>query len=202
LTDGHAAHFFDKAPTLFAAADDRLIQRLVATYHASMIRFARSIVGANMAEDVIQEAWIKAIRALPSFEGRSSLRTWLFSIVHNEAVEVVGRLRRENREPATENTDALSKRFGPNGSWSVPPRPWAAETPEALLAIKDLRTVIGKALEAMPEAQRTLLALRDIDGLSLQEICNVLKISASNARVLLHRGRRRLWTAIEIYQTG
>jgi RNA polymerase sigma-70 factor (ECF subfamily) len=163
-----------------------------------MVRLARSIVGAARAEEVVQEAWIKVLAALPTFELRSSLRVWLMRILRNEAISL---LRKDRRSPETETDDALDDRFAPDGSWRTPPAIWSLDTPEALLASKEMQDVLNRALEALPELQRTVLTLKDIEDLSFDEICNVLEISASNARVLLHRARRRLWAAVDIHQT-
>jgi RNA polymerase sigma-70 factor (ECF subfamily) len=175
------------------------IRLLVATHHRSLTRFARSIVGAANAEDVVQEAWIKILNALPSFEGRSTLRQWLFTIVRNEAI---GRLRRDARTiaPDSHSRDDLGDRFDPDGKWRTPPSAWSFDTPEALLAAKEMRGVLEKTLEGMPSMQRAVVVLRDVEGLSFEEVCNILEVSASNARVLLHRGRRRLWAAVDEYQ--
>ena len=180
--------------------DTELLQRLlsgeksafrtmVRDHHAAMKRFARTIVGDASAEEAAQEAWLKVIGGLRNFEGRASLRSWLLRIVRNEAIS---RLRKEARELATERADELDERHGPDGSWRSPPANWSADTPEALLAAKDMRAVIDKALAEMPVQQRSVLTFKDVEGLSFDEICNILEISASNARVLLHRGRRRL----------
>lgn len=190
--------------------DAELLQRLlsgeqsafltmVRNHHAAMRRFARTIVGEASAEEVVQEAWLKFIAGLRNFEARASLKSWLLRIVRNEAIS---RLRQEAREPATESADELDERFGPDGSWRSPPAIWSVDTPEALLAAKDMQAVIDRALAAMPVQQRAVLTLKDTEGLSFDEICNILDISASNARVLLHRGRRRLWSAIDDYQKG
>ena len=192
------------------AEDAQLLERLlsgeagaframVSSHHAAMKRFARTIVGDASAEEVVQEAWLKAIGGLRSFQSRSSLRSWLLRIVRNEAI---GRLRKEAREPETESTSELDERYGSDGRWVAPPANWSADTPEALLAAKDMRAVISKALDQMPTPQRVVLTLKDIEGLSFDEICNILDVSASNARVLLHRGRRRLWSAIDEYHKG
>lgn len=180
------------------ANDDTSIRALVSTYHASMVRFARSIAG-DSAEEIVQEAWIKIIRGLPAFEGRSSLRTWLFSIVRNEAIN---RLRHDAREPEVETIDALVDRHEPDGRWRTPPGAWSADTPEAILASKEMRGLIAQTLAGMPATQQAVVTLRDVEGLDFEEICNILKISPSNARVLLHRGRQRLWQELERYQKG
>jgi RNA polymerase sigma-70 factor (ECF subfamily) len=172
---------------------------LVFNHHAAMTRFARTIVGDASAEEVVQEAWLKVIGSLPKFEFRSSLRSWLLRIVRNEAID---RLRKEAREPETDSSDALQDRHNPDGSWRSPPAIWSADTPEALLAVKDRRAIIDKALAQMPAPQRAVPTLKDVEGLSFGEICSILDISAGNARVQLHRGRRRLWSAIDEYQKG
>jgi RNA polymerase sigma-70 factor (ECF subfamily) len=181
------------------AGEEAAYRLLVSIHHAAMTRLARAIIGDAFAEEVVQEAWIKAIAALPSFEGRSSLRLWLLRILRNEAVS---RLRKERRAPDTERLaeDEGDDRYGPDGSWRTPPTAWSLDTPEALLAAQELRAVIEETLENMPVMQRAVLALRDVEGLPFEDICNILELSASNARVLLHRARQRLWAAIDDYE--
>lgn len=181
------------------AGDEGAYRLAVSIYHGAMIRLARAIAGQAIAEEIVQEAWIKAIGALAAFEGRSSLRLWLLRIVRNEAIS---RLRQKARTPETDGLDdeALSNRYDENGGWRTPPAIWSLDTPEAILAAKDMRNVIEKALDALPAMQRSVLTLRDIEGLQFEEICNILDLSASNARVLLHRARRHLWGAIDDYQ--
>jgi RNA polymerase sigma-70 factor (ECF subfamily) len=181
------------------AGEESAYRSLVTANHRTMLRLARAVVGPEAAEEVVQEAWIKAMAALPAFERRSPLRIWLLRIVRNAAI---GRLRREARAPETESldNDARADRYSEDGSWRVPPSAWSLDTPEALLAAGELESVIESTLAAMPEVQRAAITLRDIEGLSFDEICNVLDVSASNARVLLHRARRRLWHAIDTYQ--
>lgn len=178
------------------AGDDGAYRFVVSAYHGAMTRLARAIVGEGMAEDLVQEAWLKALAGLPQFEGRSSLRLWLLRIVRNEAIS---RLRKQARAPESESLedDALAGRYDGDGRWRTPPGLWSLDTPEALLAAKEMRSVIDGALGAMPEMQRAVLTLKDIEGMSFEEICNVLEISASNVRVLLHRARKCLWAAID-----
>jgi RNA polymerase sigma-70 factor (ECF subfamily) len=181
------------------SGDKRAFRALVLNHHAAMTRFARTIVGDASAEEVVQEAWLKVVGALPGFELRSSLRSRLLRIVRNEAID---RLRKEAREPATEPDDAVEERYNPDGSWRSPPAIWSADTPEALLAAKDMKATIDKAIDEMPSQQRAVLTLKEVQGLSFEEICSILEISPANARVLLHRGRQRLWSAIDQYQKG
>jgi RNA polymerase sigma-70 factor (ECF subfamily) len=175
------------------------LRALVRSHNAAMKRFARTIVGDASAEEVVQEAWLRVVGAVHSFEGRASLRSWLLRIVRNEAIS---RLRSEARQIETESADGLDERYRPDGGWRSPPAIWSVETPEALLALKDMRAIIDKTLAAMPATQRAVLILKNVEGLSFAEICSSLDITARNARVLLHRGRRRLWSAIDGYQKG
>jgi len=178
------------------SGEPRALRAMVLDHHAAMRRFARTIVGDAGAEEVVQEAWLKAIPGLRNFAARASLKSWLLRIVRNEAIS---RLRKGAHEPETESFDDFDERFGADRSWRSPPANWSADTPETLLAAKEMRAVIDGALAAMPVQQRAVLTLKDVEGLSFDEICNILDISASNARVLLHRGRRRLWSAIDDY---
>lgn len=188
----------DELMSRLRAGDEAAIRTLVSTYHASMVRFARTMARDD-AEDIVQEAWLKIMRALQGFEGRSSLRTWLFAIVRNEALS---RLRQDARRPQTTGADEFEDRFGSDGEWHTPPAAWSFDTPEALLASKDMQDLIARTLEGLPPAQRAAVTLRDIEGLSFEEIGNILVISPSNARVLLHRARQLLWAAIDRYQKG
>jgi RNA polymerase sigma-70 factor, ECF subfamily len=179
------------------SGDPGALRAMVRDHHPAMKRFARTIVGDAAAEEVVQEAWLKAVAGLRNFAGRASLKSWLLRIVRNEAIS---RLRHEAHEVETASADELDERYGPDGTWRSPPATWSADTPEALLAAKDMRRVIDQALAAMPAPQRQVLTLKDVEGLAFDEICNILDISPSNARVLLHRARRRLWSAIDDYQ--
>ena len=181
--------------------EHRAFEQLVRQYHAPMQRFARAIIGEAQAEEVVQEAWLAAIRHLQDFEGRSSLKSWLFAIVGNEAK---GRLRRDKREVQLDNPDdgALfaDKRFADDGHWSRPPSQWHDETPEALLSHEDLVHCLETHLQCLPPQQRTALLMRDIEGMGFDDICNILQVSASNVRVLIHRARVRIFNMIEHFE--
>lgn len=191
--------------------DDALLQRLIAgeqpafielvrTYHAPMRRLAAAIIGDAQAEEAVQEAWLAAMRNLAGFQRRSSLKTWLFTIVGNEAKS---RLRKARREVSLDDmADDLfaADRFAADGHWARPPAAWHDESPEALLSHEDFRRCLDKTLAAMPEAQRAVLMLRDADGLELDAICNILGISASNVRVLVHRARVRVHAMVEHFE--
>jgi len=178
-------------------------QQLVMQYHKHMVIVARAIVGESIAEEVVQEAWISVYNALPSFEGRSTLKTWIYRIVSNQAKS---RLRKESRytHPGDMNTgmpDYLSgNHFDTDGHWSTPPPQWEDETPQNLAENEQLMECIEKTLENLSDQQKSVFIFRDIDQQSLDDICNILDLSASNVRVLLHRARVKLMQVIDHYQ--
>ena len=194
-------------------SDDELIPRLLAqdeiayaqvvsAYHGLMVHFARAIVGEAIADEVAQEAWVAVLRALPKFQRRSSLKTWILRIVSNTAKS---RLRHESRSVSLdENFDEPivdSSRFKSNHHWSSPPVQWHGETPEALLTSTELQETINKAMDQLPPMQRAAVTLRDMQGLDMETICKILEISESNGRVLLHRGRSSIQLAIEEFES-
>lgn len=180
---------------------------LVRLYHAPMKYFAAAIVGDAQAEEAVQEAWLAAMRSLDKFEGRSSLKTWLFTIVGNEART---RLRKTKREFSLDaladecgchvNDLLAPERFLTDGHWAKVPTSWHDDSPEALLSQHDFQRCLEKLLVALPAPQRAALLLRDQDGLELDEICNVLGVSASNVRVLVHRARLRVYGMVEHFE--
>jgi RNA polymerase sigma-70 factor, ECF subfamily len=188
------------------ARDEHAFEELVRALEGRLRRLARGMVGAAHADDVVQDTWAAVWQALPRFEARASLRTWVTRILANTAIT---RLRRQGRESAAgdlgndEDLAALAaSRFGTDGEWRAPPHTWHAETPEALATAAELRACLQRALDALPPQQRMAVALRDLAGLPLGEVCNALGVSAINARVLLHRGRVKVWAAVEAYQSG
>lgn len=184
--------------------DHASFQQLVLQYHKHMLIVARAIVGESIAEEVVQEAWISVYNALPSFEGRSTLKTWIYRIVSNQAKS---RLRKESRytHPVNMNDDTPAylsvTHFDANGHWSIPPPQWEDETPQNLAENEQLMECIEKTLENLSDQQKSVFILRDIDQQSLDDICNILDLSASNVRVLLHRARVKLMQVIDHYQT-
>ncbi len=180
--------------------DEDAYRYAVKIYHNSMLYVASAIVGDSIADEVVQEAWVAIIGALPRFEGRSSLKTWILRIVSNGAKT---RLRKESRmiamgDAADMETSAMNAdRFHGNGTWQTPPNRWQAETPESLLSSEQLRGKMENALDQLPEIQKTVLMLREFEGLEMEEICKILDIGESNSRVLLHRARNRLWETID-----
>ena len=167
-----------------------------------MLAVARAIIGESLADEVVQEAWVSIYRSLAKFEGRSSLKTWILTITANEAKS---RLRKENRMVSLDSMvedsgGVMPDRFGENGRWSRPPVSWHEDTPEALLDNQQLMECIDKIMGQLPEQQRVALSLKEMKGISLDEICNILGISSSNVRVLLHRARHRLFERIDHFQ--
>lgn len=181
------------------AHDDAAYAQVVSAYHGLMVHLARAIVGDAIADEVAQESWLAVLKALPRFERRSSLKTWILRIVSNTAKT---RLRHESRSVSLDemlgDQESISPaRFNASGRWSSPPTIWHADTPDDLLASQELRSCINTALKALPPMQRAAITLRDMQGLNMENICKVLEVSESNGRVLIHRARNRIQAAIE-----
>ena len=185
------------------AGEQAAFVELVRRYHGAMKRAAAAIIGEAQAEEVVQEAWLAAIRNLQDFEGRSTLKTWLFSILINEAR---GRLRKAKREVRIQDCEAGAgglfdpDRFLGDGHWAQQPIRWHDQSPEALLSHEDFLRCLEKVLGNLPEIQRNVLTLREYQGLEVEQICNILAISASNTRVILHRARARVYAMVEQFE--
>lgn len=182
--------------------DEQAFTYVVSQYQALMGQIARSIVGEAIADEVVQESWLSIIRALPKFEGRSSLKTWMMRIVSNTAKT---RLRKEARSSSVGNAQDVedyvpSERFRPDGHWEQGPTRWSTERPEELLAQEQLKTALQQQINQLPVTQRAVLTLREMEGLEMDEVCKILDISHANARVLLHRARTTLWQVVERYE--
>ena len=188
---------------LLRQQDHGAFSALVSRYHRPLLAVARSIVGESLAEEAVQEAWVSIYKALPGFEGRSSLKTWLYTIVGNEARS---RLRREKRivalEDLAESASAYldGSRFSADGHWQTPPPVWHTESPEQLLEETQLQKCIEITLQMLSPHQKAVFTLREIEQQSLGDICNILQLNDSNVRVLLHRARVKLMQVIDRYQ--
>lgn len=185
------------------AGDARVFQQLIRRYHPTMVAIVRPLVGEGQAEETVQEAWIKAHKHCARFEGRASVKTWLCSIAMNEAKMLLRSQKRENelRQFGVDNThDPLEDRFTASGSWQTPPSSWDGESPDALLMQTNLLDCLEKHAGALPAQQQMLIRLRDIENEPFDVICNELAISASNARVLLHRARSTLYKMVANYE--
>ncbi len=191
------------------AGDRAAFAALVKAHGGALLRFATAFVKDRaLAEEVVQDAWLAALDHLDGFEGRASIRTWLFHVVANRART---RLVREGRsvpfsalgdlddagEPAVD-----PDRFEPGGEWRSPVRRWAEEDPERLALGAETRGALERAIAALPEGQRAVLTLRDVEGLEADEICNLLGLTVSNQRVLLHRARAKVRQALEAHMGG
>jgi len=197
-SDGPAA-----APTTQHAVDEHdLIRRLragdedafatvVERHHAAMVRVALGYVRTRAVdEEVAQEAWLGLLRGLETFEGRSSLRTWLFRIVVNRAIST-GVRERVHLPVDNSELEAENGHFSQDGRWVSPPVHWADEAVDRLAA-PELAQRVRLAIDLLPPQQRQVVTLRDVEGLSSTEVCEVLGITEGNQRVLLHRGRGRV----------
>src|SRR5215472_5178258 len=184
------------------AGDERAFVALVQRHHDAMLRLACSFVpNVAVAEEVVQDTWVGVLRGIGGFEGRSSFRTWLFRILVNRARTAGARERRTiavGDPGAVGDTEAAvaASRFDSGGNWVSPPESWIEEVEDRLEAGK-LADFLRAAIDDLPDRQRQVVTLRDIEGLSSEEVCSMLEISESNQRVLLHRGRSRLRQAIE-----
>jgi RNA polymerase sigma-70 factor (ECF subfamily) len=178
------------------AGEEAAFVALAARHHTAMLRLARSFVAnTHVAEEVVQDTWLVVLRGLEGFEGRSTFRGWLFAILVNRARSTGEREHRSMAVGAGEPA-VNGSRFDAAGAWASPPRHWVEESEERMFA-QGLAPSIDAALSALPSLQRDVVVLRDIDGLSGQEACEVLEISEANQRVLLHRARSRLRQTLE-----
>ena len=176
--------------------DEQAFAALVERYHSSMLRLALSFVSSQaVAEEVVQDTWLAVLRGLDRFEERSSLRTWLFAILVNRA-RTTG-VREARSVPVADAGPVVdASRFGPSGAWVVPPEHWIEEAENRVDAVK-LSELLRAGLGGLPARQREVVLLRDVEGLSSAEVCDVLAISEANQRVLLHRGRSKLRSVLE-----
>jgi RNA polymerase sigma-70 factor (ECF subfamily) len=190
------------------AGDEATFRTLVREWHGQLLRVAQIFVPSRaIAEEVVQDTWVRVLRGLDRFEGRSSLKTWVFRILANTAKT---RAQREGRvlpfsalqDPGRVPEAAVDPdRFRPEddprypGHWSAPPR----ELPEERLLAGETRQQVAAAIDALPPAQAVVIRLRDVDGWSAEEVCNALDLSEVNQRVLLHRARARVRQALEDY---
>jgi RNA polymerase sigma-70 factor (ECF subfamily) len=176
--------------------DERAFVALVERYHSSMLGLALSFVSSRaVAEEVVQDTWLAVLRGLDRFEERSSLRTWLFTILVNRARSTG--VREARSVPVADAGPAVdASRFGPSGTWAAPPEHWVEEAENRMDAAK-LSELLRGGLGGLPGRQREVVLLRDVEGLSSTEVCEVLAISEANQRVLLHRGRSKLRQSLE-----
>jgi RNA polymerase sigma-70 factor (ECF subfamily) len=189
--------------------DEAAFRELVARWGGRLRRLARAFArDETVIEEAVQETWIAVFRGVHAFEGRSPLRSWLFAILVNHARKLAVR---EHRQARLASEGGQSPGSGPpllgpgdrppgmdrKGRWSEPPRPWGAADPASILLGEETRRLIEEALDQLPEAQRQVLLLRQVEGLEPTEVCNILQITDTHQRVLLHRGRLRIREALD-----
>jgi RNA polymerase sigma-70 factor, ECF subfamily len=188
--------------------DERAFAWLVDEYSSALLRVAMTHVGTRaVAEEVVQETWLGVINGIDRFEGRSSLKTWIFRILTNTASTRGPRERRmvpfSALAPADDEGIVDADRFfAPDHArypnhWALGPSAW--ETPEDGLLSGETREVILRAIAALPEAQRAVVTLRDVEGWPPEDVCDALRLSDGNQRVLLHRARAKVRGALESY---
>ncbi len=169
------------------AGDEAAFAELVRRYQPRLLRLAESTVGSGaVAQEATQDTWIAVLRGIDRFEGRSSFKTWLFRILMNRARTAAYREQRAGR-PA----DVADERFDAKGAWSEPPEPWSDRVEDQIVA-GGLAQRVQELLPQLPEAQRAVVVLRDVEGLDAADVAVLLDLSEGNQRVLLHRGRARL----------
>ena len=189
--------------------DEQAFATLIDAYSPALLRVAVTYVRTrDVAEEVVQETWLGVIRGLDRFEGRGSLRSWLFTILRNTAIS---RGERERRSVpmsalALEEDDGPlldPERFLPPnharypGHWAMAPTAWPV--PEEGLLAGETRDVIASAIRELPPTQRAVIGLRDVEGWSSEEVCDALELSEGNQRVLIHRARTKVRAALERY---
>ncbi len=180
--------------------DEAAFDQLVDSLHGPLLAFARTFTRSpTLAEDIVQETWIGIIKGLDAFEGRSALRTWAFGILVRRARTLTAReARREQSMSVVEGSEWEPGR-GRKGLWDKAPEPWTGLDPGAIHEGSEVLEIVRAALDALPGAQRQAVLLRDVEGMPAEEICNILQVSETNLRVLLHRGRARIRRALDAY---
>jgi RNA polymerase sigma-70 factor (ECF subfamily) len=194
----HDAELLDR----IREGDERAFTELVRRYETTLVRVARYYVNSTAsAEDVAQETWIAVLRGVERFEGRSSFKTWLLSILVNRARSTG---TREHRvipvDPTLADGSVAASRFDDGGVWREPPVPFT-DAIENGMANERILALVRTAIALLPEAQQAVVTLRDVEGLSTAEVAELLDLSEANVRVILHRGRARVRTHVESRMT-
>lgn len=171
--------------------DESAFVELLRKYQARLLRLAESTVSSKaIAEEVCQDTWLAVVKGIERFEGRSSFKTWLFTILMNRSRTAAGKETRAGLP-----VDIAGEHFDKSGAWSTPPTPWSDRVDDEVVA-SGLAHRIRELLPELPQAQRQVVTLRDVEGLSAEEVAQLLGLSEGNQRVLLHRGRAQLRTRL------
>lgn len=183
--------------------DERAFATLIDRHHGEMLRLAKAFVDDEpAAEEVVQETWMAVIDGLDDFEGRGSLKTWIFSILTNLAKK---RGKKDARtvpwselsdEPLDGEVAEESNRFSAEGRWSAPPVPWNTDPEQEAMRAQQLE-IVQETIDQLPASQQAVVTMRDVQGWPAEEVCEVLDITRGNQRVLLHRGRTSVREALE-----
>ena len=189
------------------ARDETMFAALLDAWSPGMLRVARTYVAdEHAAQDVVQDAWLGVLRGIDRFEARSALRTWVYRILVNRGIS---RARRDARVIPAVDITPTAEDYGPTvdparfrsgddpypGHWRSHPERWP--TPESEVLAQETRRHLAAALERLPARQRIVVMLRDVEGYTSEQVCEVLQVSPANQRVLLHRGRAALRIALE-----
>lgn len=181
------------------AGDEAAFVSLVRLYHPRLLRFAETLVpNRAVAEEVVQDTWLGVVKGIHRFEGRSSVRTWLFRVLVNRARSAGAH---EPRNVSLGPDDTFADRFGPDDHWCDPPESWSDRV-DSKLAACDLAKRVFACLPQLPAVQRQVITLRDIEGLDAAETCALLGVSVANQRVLLHRARSRMRSILDVEMRG
>ena len=189
------------------SGDEAAFEALIGRYHGPMMRLAMTYLrDRGAAEDAVQETWLTCLRTLDRFEGRSTLKTWIFGILLNIArsrrrkesriLPFASLFRRDDGDRRVATVDP--HRFGGDGMWSTPPDSWS-NVPESRLLDRETIDKVKAAIETLPAKQREVVILRDVAGFDADEVCSLLAISPANQRVRLHRGRATVRRTLEEY---
>lgn len=183
------------------AGDRAVFESLVLAWTPGLRRLAQRLTGDGaVADEVVQDCWAGFLRTLVSFEGQSSLKTWTFRILFHQATTRARKERRTTPFSAfgdEEGDEIQAEHFAPDGHWAAPIQPWRALSPDDAAAQAQLRAALREEIGKLPERQRAVLELCDLDGVDAAEVCNFLGIRATNQRVLLFRARAALRQALE-----
>ncbi|WP_405604276.1 sigma-70 family RNA polymerase sigma factor [Streptomyces sp. NBC_01410] len=192
--------------------DEGTFALVLDAWSGGMLRLAMSFVSTKAtAEEAVQDTWLAVIRGISAFEGRSSLKTWVYRILVNTAK---ARGAKESRTvpfasllPEEEGPTVDASRFRAPGEryaghWAVGQEPLPWHIPEDHVLRGEVREVIAEALDELPPRLRTVITLRDVAGYGSQEVCSLLEISPGNQRVLLHRARAFMRRKLEDYLSG
>lgn len=170
------------------AGEEDAFVALVTMYQTRLLRLAGTVVASRaVAEEVVQDTWLAVVRGVDRFEGRSSFKTWLFHILLNRARTTAGREHRTASLPE----DDIDERFDASGAWASPPIPWFDDVDDRLVADR-LAIRVRELLPTLPDTQRQVVVLRDIEGVAPADVAALLGVTDGHQRVLLHRARARI----------